>query len=164
MVKDLVVEFRFRKGGKYKVVAVEPIIGKARRNGRCVRMSIRRRVSRGAALGGSLPSLSGEVSSRVHLTFSGEGKEERRRKGRGEIRGESERKRDTDIEGRKREKEEKKRVRERERERETEKKARTFGCAGLNRDPAVRVGEKKKKKARNATRRATGDSRCRARD
>lgn len=111
------MEFRYRKGGKYKLVAVEPIIGKARRNGRCVRMSIRRRVSRGAALGGSLPSLSGEVSSRVHLTFSGEGKEERRRKGRGEIRGESERKRDTDIEGRKR-----RRRRRRESEKERRKR------------------------------------------
>lgn len=39
-------------------------------------------------------------------------------------------------------------MRERERERETEKKARTFGCAGLNRDP-VRFSrwEKKKKKS-----------------
>lgn len=37
-------------------------------------------------------------------------------------------------------------MRERERERETEKKARTFGCAGLNRDPVrFQVGEGKKK-------------------
>lgn len=57
-------------------------------------------------------------------------------------------------------------MRERERERETEKKARTFGCAGLNRDPVrFQVGEKKKKKKREMRRvRATGDSRCRARD
>lgn len=39
-------------------------------------------------------------------------------------------------------------MRERERERETEKKARTFGCAGLNRDPVRGVPrwEKEKKK------------------
>jgi len=109
------------------------------------------RVSRGAALrGGSLPPLPGELLfSRVHLTFSGKGKEERRGE---ERRGEERKATNEGAEGRRKTeskgergrgaREEARRRGEKKRKRKKETSS-SFGCAGLNRDSVgPKVGKK----------------------